>query len=108
MYVPLTGMLGGLLFVAPQGYTEALRDVIRLSPEISDLETQAGYIMCEPPRSGAATAAVPLNLSVRVVPELVRTATHPSGQAGPNRTTETSMISCSQYGNYGMILENDC
>ena len=78
MYLPLTGMLGGLLFVAPQGYTEALRDVIRLSPEIRDLETQAGYIMCEPPRGGVGTAAVPLNLSVRVIPELVRTPSHPN------------------------------
>ena len=72
MYLPLTGMLGGLLFVAPQGYTEAVRDVIRLSPEISDLEAQAGYIMCQPPGARAAAAAVPLNLSVRVVPEPVR------------------------------------
>lgn len=92
MYLPLTGMLGGLLFVAPHGYTEALRDVIRLSPEIRDLEAQAGYIMCEPPRGGAAAAAVPLNLSVRVVPELVRPSSPFPGHDNVNDISQRSKV----------------
>ena len=71
-------MLGGSLFVAPEGYCEALRDVIRLSPEIHELETQAGFIMCETPCGRTETGTVPLNLSVRVVPELVRPSSHPN------------------------------
>ena len=72
LYLPLTAMLGGLLFVSPEGYTEALRDVIRLSPDIAKLEAQAGYIMCESLSRTGDTAAAPLNLAVRVLPEMVR------------------------------------
>ena len=36
----MTAVLGGLLFVQPEGYAEAQRDVIRLSPDILDLQEQ--------------------------------------------------------------------
>ena len=36
----MTAVLGGLLFVQPEGYSEAQRDVIRLSPDILALEEQ--------------------------------------------------------------------
>ena len=37
----MTAVLGGLLFVQPEGYSEAQRDVIRLSPDILALQEQA-------------------------------------------------------------------
>lgn len=40
MYLPLTAVLGGSLFVRPEGYREADRDVVRLSPNIADLQAQ--------------------------------------------------------------------
>ncbi len=36
----MTAVLGGLLFVQPEGYGEAQRDVIRLSPDILALQEQ--------------------------------------------------------------------
>ena len=39
-YLPMTAVLGGLLFVQPEGYAEAQRDVIRLSPDILALQEQ--------------------------------------------------------------------
>lgn len=39
-YLPLTAVLGGSLFVQPEGYLEADRDVIRLSPSIQELQQQ--------------------------------------------------------------------
>lgn len=40
MYLPLTAVLGGSLFVRPEGYQEAARDVVRLSPHIAELQEQ--------------------------------------------------------------------
>lgn len=48
MYLPLTAVLGGRLFVIPEGYKEAQRDVIRLSSDIAELTEQQGHIECEP------------------------------------------------------------
>lgn len=39
-YLPLTAVLGGSLFVRPEGFLEADRDVLRLSPSIEELERQ--------------------------------------------------------------------
>ena len=39
-YLPLTAVLGGSLFVRAEGYREADRDVVRLSPHISELQEQ--------------------------------------------------------------------
>lgn len=39
-YLPLTAVLGGSLFVRPEGFLEADRDVIRLSPSIQELQQQ--------------------------------------------------------------------
>lgn len=39
-YLPLTAALGGRLFLRPEGFQEAARDVIRLSPDISVMLTQ--------------------------------------------------------------------
>jgi len=47
-YLPLTAALGGLLFVQPEGYMEASRDVIRLSSKVDELLCQQGYITCDP------------------------------------------------------------
>lgn len=35
-----------MLFVTPNGYQEAERDVIRLSPDIAHIQQQQGYITC--------------------------------------------------------------
>lgn len=48
-YLPLIASLGGLLFLKPNGYQEATRDVIRLSIDVQDLVNQQGYIVCNPP-----------------------------------------------------------
>lgn len=42
----MTAVLGGLLFVQPEGYGEAQRDVIRLSPDILALQEQ---VQCSRP-----------------------------------------------------------
>ena len=47
-YLPLTAALGGRLFLQPQGYQEASRDVIRLSSDVDQLTKQQGYVTCEP------------------------------------------------------------
>ncbi len=47
VYLPLTAVLGGLLFVQPEGYQEAERDVIRLSPSITKLEEQVGELFLD-------------------------------------------------------------
>jgi hypothetical protein len=47
-YLPLTAALGGRLFLQPEGYLEASRDVIRLSPDVEKLVGQQGYVSCDP------------------------------------------------------------
>ncbi len=47
-YLPLTAALGGRLFLQPEGYMEASRDVIRLSPDVEKLVGQQGYVSCDP------------------------------------------------------------
>ena len=42
-YLPLTAVLDGSLFVRPEGYREASRDVIRLSPSITELRRQVHF-----------------------------------------------------------------
>lgn len=73
-YLPLTAVLGGLLWVIPGGYQEAERDVIRLSADVGDLQRQQGRIMCEalPPSQGGPLHPVPLHLSLRVTLAQVR------------------------------------
>ena len=39
-YLPLTAVLGGSLFLKPDGFQEAARDVVRLSPRIPDMLAQ--------------------------------------------------------------------
>lgn len=48
VYLPLTAALGGRLFLQPEGYKEASRDVIRLSTEVDQLVGQQGYVSCDP------------------------------------------------------------
>ena len=52
-----------------------------ISPASHDL--QAGYLMCEPGRTGFAGGVVPLNLAVRVIPSMVRCHTN----GGPRHGT---------------------
>jgi len=47
-YLPLTAALRGRLFLQPEGYLEASRDVIRLSPDVEKLVGQQGYVSCAP------------------------------------------------------------
>lgn len=39
-YLPLTAALGGRLFLRPEGFQEASRDVVRLSPDINHILSQ--------------------------------------------------------------------
>ena len=70
MYLPVTAVLGGLLFVRPSGFKEAKRDVIRLSPVISEIEAQQGHITCEPlsVTTGGPAIQAPLHCSLLVRP----------------------------------------
>ena len=88
-YLPLTAVLGGLLFVRVEGYLEADRDVIRLDPDVATMQAQQGYVCCMPPSSPDAptqgnTYAAPLHCCVRVLPSQVlpkrHHAMHNSGQ----------------------------
>ena len=64
LYLPLTAVLGGLLFVRPEGYAEAQRDVVRLTSDEQLLPEQEGYITCEPlePEDGGPSEPLPLLL----------------------------------------------
>ena len=74
VYLPLTAVLGGLLFVQPEGYEEAKRDVIRLSADVDALVQQQGYITCDPldPLEGGPMEPHPLHCSLLVIPAQVR------------------------------------
>lgn len=75
-YLPLTAVLGGLLFVRVEGYMEADRDVIRLNPDVASMQAQQGYVCCMPqsvpyrPGQGE-TYVAPLHCCVRVLPSQV-------------------------------------
>ncbi len=73
LYLPLTAVLGGLLFVRPEGYAEAQRDVIRLSADVELLREQQGFITCEPldPTEGGPIEPLPLHCSLLVIPAQV-------------------------------------
>jgi len=65
-YLPLTAVLGGLLFLRPSGFEEASRDVIRLSSNITFMMGQQGYASCDPdPYAGED---VPLNVAIQAAP----------------------------------------
>ena len=76
VYLPLTAVLGGLLFVRVEGYLEADRDVIRLAPDVAVMQEQQGYVCCMPqeaayvPGQGEQYVA-PLHCCVRVLPSQV-------------------------------------
>lgn len=76
-YLPLTAVLGGLLFVRVEGYLEADRDVIRLDPDVGTMQAQQGYVCCMPqstpymPIQGN-TYVAPLHCCVRVLPSQVK------------------------------------
>ena len=67
-------MLGGLLFVRPEGYAEAQRDVVRLTSDVELLREQEGYITCEPldPEDGGPLEPLPLHCSLLVIPAQVQ------------------------------------
>ena len=73
LYLPLTAVLGGLLFVRPEGYAEAQRDVIRLTADVELLREQQGFITCEPldPTEGGPIEPLPLHCSLLVIPAQV-------------------------------------
>lgn len=74
-YLPLTAVLGGLLFVRPDGFMEADRDVIRLDPDVAVMQAQQGYVCCPPTpasfRQGRDSYVPALHCSVRVLPSQV-------------------------------------
>ena len=75
-YLPLTAVLGGLLFVRVEGYLEADRDVIRLDPDVGTMQAQQGYVCCMPQsvpyrRGQRETYVAPLHCCVRVLPSQV-------------------------------------
>ena len=74
LYLPLTAVLGGLLFVRPEGYAEAQRDVVRLTSDVEVLREQEGYITCEPldPEDGGPLEPLPLHCSLLVIPAQVQ------------------------------------
>ncbi len=74
VYLPLTAVLGGLLFVQPEGYEEAKRDVIRLTADVDALVQQQGYITCDPldPLEGGPMEPLPLHCSLLVIPAQAR------------------------------------
>ena len=74
IYLPLTAVLGGLLFVRVEGYLEADRDVIRLDPDVATMQAQQGYVCCMPQATLPAqgnTYVAPLHCCVRVLPSQV-------------------------------------
>ena len=71
-YLPVTAVLGGLLYAKPEGYKEAKRDVIRLSSDLAELQKQQGYALCEPEDTGDTVDSSPLHCSFLVIPAQVR------------------------------------
>ncbi len=77
MYLPVTAVLGGRLFVAAEGYEEAVRDVVRLCADVAGLlEQQARRAPLRPPAcaspAGAPSALQPVHGALsapRVPPE---------------------------------------
>ncbi|KAK9815754.1 hypothetical protein WJX72_009012 [[Myrmecia] bisecta] len=72
-YLPVSAVLGGLLYAQPEGYCEAVRDVVRLSASIRLLKEQQGYISCEPlgPQEGGPPTPLPLHCCMLVIPAQV-------------------------------------
>ena len=68
-YLPVTAMLGGSLFVRPEGFMEAARDVIRLTSNLLQLVGQQGYVSCEP--NPLADEDTPLHVALQAVPAKV-------------------------------------
>lgn len=78
-YLPLTAALRGRLFLQPEGYLEASRDVIRLSPDVEKLVGQQGYVSCDPVelpvgrngRGGDRDGNGPLHVAMEATPSRV-------------------------------------
>jgi hypothetical protein len=69
-YLPLTAALGGLLFLRPEGYAEASRDVMRMSASVEEMLEQQGYITCDPlgGLGGAGGGEGPLHVAMEAAP----------------------------------------
>ena len=81
-YLPVTAVLGGLLYAKPDGYMEAQRDVIRLSSDLRELQKQQGYATCEPEDGKHPADASPLHCSFLVIPAQACAVLQPSTSAG--------------------------
>ena len=68
-YLPLTAVLGGRLFLRPEGFQEASRDVVRLTPDIDYILSQQGFMLCEPEVAGMEE--VPLHVALQAIPAKV-------------------------------------
>lgn len=68
-YLPLTAVLGGRLFLRPEGFQEASRDVVRLTPDIDYILSQQGFMLCEPDVVGMEE--VPLHVALQAIPAKV-------------------------------------
>ena len=77
-YLPLMAALDGLLFIQPDGFLEASRDVIRLSSDVNEILSQQGYVSCEPTvmtgfdDEGNAVSNNPLHIAVEANPSGVQ------------------------------------
>ncbi len=84
MYLPLTAVLEGHLFLQPAGYLEGERDVIRLAPTVEDVKKQEGYITCQPKTEGdGLDERLPLHFCLRVIPAQVRAEGQPKPACVP-------------------------
>jgi hypothetical protein len=62
-------VLGGRLFLRPEGFQEASRDVVRLTPDIDYILSQQGFMLCEPEVVGMEE--VPLHVALQAIPAKV-------------------------------------
>eukprot|EP00798_Chlamydomonas_sp_ICE-L_P005984 gene5984-5277_t len=65
-FLSLLACLGGVLYVEPNGYLPSCHDVIRLSPLVSEMWNQEGYIACEPVQANVNANLGNVHFSVKV------------------------------------------
>lgn len=67
VYLPVSWVLGGLLFVQPEGYFEASHDAVHLVGQDGRIQRTQSFITCQPlPREGEEPRA--LHCTLRVSP----------------------------------------
>ena len=96
-YLPLTAVLGGSLFLRAEGFMEAQRDVIRLTPALGTLSGQQGYLSCEAAPLGRERFA--LHVALQAVPAKVRLgyALFFVGSAWDRRVLKLCLLPCHSW-----------